>query len=143
MINAMTVSVDYLSKAVHELVEANIDDNLEALDANVQAAGEKAADELKTTSAPKNAWRGTSSISDVEGEYRAAWRAYRYRQPLKYKKALCVVANWHYPTLTHLLEFGHEYWYFGVHVGGRIDGNKAIEKAYNNAAPIAKGGKVT
>lgn len=135
------VGVDRFGHIVREMVQANIDGNIESLDENVHAAAEHAAAELHETSATKDAWRGIGSIVQDVGTYRAGWHAYHYKP--KKERVLAIVAQAHYPTITHLLEEGHEWFFFGKDMGKRIPGNGAIAKAYKNAAPIARGGNVT
>ena len=150
MVNSTTISFESLKGAVHDMVKANIDDNLEALDATLHTAGKKAEEHLQVHAIDgmsHSAKMGMShrtkySLSRTLMDYRSGWHAYHYRgifyNPDKYKSVLVIVGNAHSPTLSHLMEFGY------VHVGGeRFDGNKQIEAAYEAAAPIARGGKVT
>lgn len=142
MINAqhVIVGVDRFGTIVRQMVQSNIDENIEVLDANVLAAAEQAAAELKETSAVGDSWRGWGSIVQDIGSYKAGWQAYHYK-PRK-DSVLAIVAQANYPTITHLLEEGHELFFFGRDTGRRLAGNQAIATAYKNAVPTASGGLV-
>ena len=134
------VGVDRFGSIVRQLVQSNIDENIEALDANVYAAAVHAADELKETSAVGDSWRGWGSIVQDIGSYKAGWHPYHYKT--RPYSVLAIVAQANYPTITHLLEEGHELFIFGKDQHRRVAGNGAIATAYRNAAPIASGGLV-
>lgn len=139
----VTVGVMRFGSTVHSMVQTNIEENIEALDANIFSAAEHAANELQTTSGSKESWRGKGSIVKDIGAYRAGWHAYHHARALKFDRAVSVVAQAHFPSITHLLEEGHELIYFGVPQNKRVPGDHAIATAYENAAPIASGGRVT
>lgn len=139
----VTIGVQRFGSTIHSMIQTNIEENEEALDENIHQAAEHAAKELQATSGSHDSWRGKGSMVKEKGAYQSGWHAYHHKRALKYHRAVSVVAQAHYPTLTHLLEEGHELIYFGTPKGYRIPGDHAIATAYENAAPIAQGGKVT
>lgn len=142
----VTVSVDFVSTAVHDMVKENIDDNLKALDKSLFAAGKSARDYLKAHciegvrihGKAGGSKRTAKSLSKLVRHYRSGWIAYHYRgifyAPEKYQTALVIVGNAHVPTLSHLFEFG---WNAG---DTRISGNGMINAAYEQAASKVRGG---
>lgn len=155
MANATHVTVEaaWLAKAVHEMVKANIDDNIEAADGSMARAADTAVSYLSVHAADGMRLKGKAvggsertekSLSQYAGLYRSGWRNYHYRgifnNPDKYKSVLCIVANHHVPTLTHLFENGFYDRGGKKHKGKWHAGNKQIKKAYDRAAPIVRGG---
>lgn len=144
MANRMVVSVDGLSSAIHRLVEENNDENMRSLSSNVGKAARHARDELKNPGVHVHggdSYRGKTSMSGGKtgkGTYDSGWFVYG-RSKKRYQISR-VVANKHIPKLTHLLEFGHGIVWMGRATGGRVPGDHAIRTAYENAAPLARGG---
>lgn len=144
MANRMVISVDGLYQAVHDMVEANMDDNLDTLVDNVTKAADHAKDELTNPGVHVHgggSYRGRSSMSggrEPRGTYDKGWHV--YGRGTKRKTFSRVVANRTIPKLTHLLEFGHGLVWMGTPTGRRVPGDHAIRTAYQNAATIAKGG---
>ena len=151
-----------LSGEIHRLVEGNMDDNMKALNNNVAKAARHARDELSKSPGHNSGGtsdRGTGSISGGYGSkastklskigmYDEGWHV--YGRARKRYLVTRVVANRHAPKLTHLLEFGHGpggrflsrygVWVNMGKVGTVTGGDHAIARAYQNAAPIARGG---
>lgn len=144
MANRTIVSVDGLYQAVHEMVETNMDENHEALVENITRAAEHARDELSNPGVHVHggsSYRGRTSLSggrEPRGTYDKGWHVYGYKTKLKSFHR--TVANRTIPKLTHLLEFGHGLVWMGNPTGRRVPGDHAIRTAYENAAPIARGG---
>lgn len=141
MANQVNIDVSQLASVVHSMVQYNIDENIEALNENIGAAGEAAKDYLQLYSIDGIALkvitgmseRTGGSLSHDYGMYREGWTNYHYK-PRK-EQVSAVVANATAPSLTHLLEDG-----FTDRGGTRHGGNKKIAEAYELAAPIAAGG---
>lgn len=144
--NNVVVSVEGFLPKVLQLVEENIDDNRARLAENLEMAAQAAADELSHArhvhggSSPR--WNGSIS---KDGLYDSGW--FVYGRGHEKEKIVRVVANRHAPKLTHLLELGHGPGGRFVNEDGvlvypkrRTAGDGAIKKAYQHAAPIAKGG---
>lgn len=149
------ISCDQFANAVNALVQQNVDENLRVMEHHIDEAARHARDELKKGSGHNAGGKsprykgsisgGTAGKPTPPGFYSKGWRVYgRATREEMYER---VVANWHAPKLTHLLEFGHA---GGGHFLGtdgkmhnayrRVPGDHAIWLAYRNAAPIAKGG---
>lgn len=144
--NNVVVSVEGFLPKVIQLVEKNIDDNQMHLAENLERAAQSAASELThaqhvhSGSSPR--WKGSISKDHL---YDSGW--FVYGRGYERERIVRVVANRHAPKLTHLLEFGHGPGGMFVNEDGvlvfprrRTAGDGAIKKAYQNAAPIAKGG---
>lgn len=151
----VVITCDQFSSAINAFVEENVDENLQILAHHLDEAARHARDELKKQSshnAGGKSPRYKGSISGGIGEhqtpvgfYSSGWRV--YGRATRYEEIERVVANWHAPKMTHLLEFGHA---GNGHFRGtdgkmhnayrRVPGDHAIWLAYRSAAPIAKGG---
>lgn len=91
-----------------------VSDNLKAA---VRAGGKKATDTLQQTKVP-----------GATGEYASGWKM--KTESDGYGGHACRVYNDKKPSLTHLLEFGHEKWVFGHDTGERVPAYPHIETAY-------------
>lgn len=111
-----------------ELCRETVEEDQEALETNVEAAGRQAAEELR-----KVRWKQS------RGKYNNGWRSDYRVGPSGHAKA--VVHNTSQPSLTHLLENGHELFYMGRDTGRRVPAYKHIEPAYENARHIVEGGE--
>lgn len=170
MANNVTVSVEGFLPEVMRMVQENIDDNKDALEENLTAAANAACRQLVGAlhNSGGSSDRGTNSMSGgsgsgsgPSGSYDSGWHVYLHKW--RQEKLMRVVANKHHPRMTHLLEFGHvaiteearakrkdprfygtkgegEGWVRMKDFGTTTLGDKAIARAYESAAPLAKGG---
>lgn len=113
-----------------QMVSENVTSNQQAMEENIEAAGEACAEYIATQDYPyavgdryAGGWVSEFSVSG-DGHARA------------------VVHNVTQPGLTHLIEKGHELFYFGHDTGKRTRAKPYIEQGYEHAAPIAMGGGV-
>lgn len=105
--------------------EGIFDDFLRECDADVKKAVQKGGDECKKQLQATEDPRQT-------GEYAEGWRM---RSENDFFGGYYVrVYNTSKPSLTHLLEFGHEKWVHGVDTGERVPGHPHIEPAYEAGA---------
>lgn len=118
-------NVNDVYSAIVEMVSENIDENERILAQNIKEAGDDCANELKSTSPRRT------------GEYASGWKN-NFRGG-EYGHAVSVIANHTKPSLTHLLENGHELFYMGHDTGRRTRAFKHIEPAYEHAADELKG----
>lgn len=112
-----------------DFVSENVDDNQTAIQQNVQEAGEHAEAELQGYDGPY-----------AEDDYAKGWKS--DFQTGEYGHATATVHNTTQPSLTHLIEKGHELFMYGRDTGTRTRANPHIETAYENAAEILLGGGV-
>ena len=131
--------VNYFAEAIHEMVQENVDENQEILAENLSNAAKHAKEELSDPSGHNQGGasrRGWTSLSGGYGNpirlYSKGWKVYGKQTSGKIYRT---VANASVPTLTHLLEFGHA----KPGKKGRVKGDKAIERAYENASKLAEG----
>lgn len=121
-------NVNDIYSAITKMVQENVDENERIMAENVKKAGQDCAKELRSTSPKKY------------GGYAAGWK--NNFKGGDYGHAVSIVANHSKPTLTHLLENGHELWMHGHDTGRRVRAIKHIEPAYENAAAELKGEQV-
>lgn len=108
-----------------EMVNETAEEDQEALETNVQAAANHCVNELKSKK-----WKTGS-------KYSAGWESDYKVGPSGHARA--VVHNTSQPSLTHLLENGHEMFINGHDTGRRVPAYKHIEPAYENAKDILLG----
>lgn len=111
-----------------ELCRETAEDDQEALETNVKAAGDHAVAELRG-----HAWKHDY------GKYNKGWRSDYRVTPTGHARA--TVHNTTQPSLTHLLENGHEMFINGHDTGRRVPAYKHIEPAYENARGILEGNR--
>lgn len=123
------VNIDDLAEIIVNDMQDVIDDDVEALEGNVRAAGQKAVRLLRERSRKRVHHGGSHAkawTSDVETDETGT---------------SCTVHNRQY-QLTHLLEKGHAIANQSGRYPGHVAGDHVIEGVYNEvAAEFAKGGE--
>lgn len=114
-----------------EMLEENVTSNHEAMARNIRAAGEDCAEHIAGRDYP---------YEGREREYAHGWKA-EYRETAD-GHMVSVVRNVTQPSLTHLIEKGHELFIGGHDTGRRTRAKPYIREGYEHAAPIATGGGV-
>lgn len=123
------VNIDNLAEIIVNDMQDVIDDDVEALEGNARAAGQKAVRLLRERSR-KRVHHG--------GSYAKAWTS---DVETDETGTSCTVHNRQY-QLTHLLEKGHAIANQSGRYPGHVAGNHVIEGVYNEvAAEFAKGGE--
>lgn len=123
------VNIDDLAEIIVNDMQDVIDDDVEALEGNAQAAGQKAVRLLRERSR-KRVHHG--------GSYAKAWTS---DVETDETGTSCTVHNRQY-QLTHLLEKGHAIANQSGRYPGHVAGDHVIEGVYNEvAAEFAKGGE--
>lgn len=125
----VTCNVNDFYSVLMDFVSENVDDNEQAIQRNVKEAGEHAEKELQGYDGPY-----------ATGKYAKGWKS-DFRTG-EYGHATATVHNTSQPSLTHLIEKGHELFVHGRDTGRRTRANPHIETAYENAADILLGGGV-
>lgn len=116
---------------IMEMVRETVDEDQSAVEENVKAAADKCTRELRS-----KAWKngGTRYSSGWESDYKVGPEGH----------ARAVVHNTSQPSLTHLLENGHELFVGGHDTGRRVPAYKHIEPAYEHAKDeLLQGGRVS
>lgn len=114
-----------------EMVSENVTSNHEAMARNIRAAGEDCAEYIAGQDYP---------YEGRERRYAQGWKS-EYRET-RDGHMVATVRNVTQPSLTHLIEKGHELFLFGVDTGRRTKAKPYIREGYEHAAPIAMGGGV-
>lgn len=123
------VNIDNLAEIIVNDMQDVIDDDVEALEGNARAAGQKAVRLLRDRSR-KRVHHG--------GSYAKAWTS---DVETDETGTSCTVHNRQY-QLTHLLEKGHAIANQSGSYPGHVAGDHVIEDVYNEvAAEFAKGGE--
>lgn len=123
------VNIDDLAEIIVNDMQDVIDDDVEALEGNARAAGQKAVRLLRDRSR-KRVHHG--------GSYAKAWTS---DVETDETGTSCTVHNRQY-QLTHLLEKGHAIANQSGRYPGHVAGDHVIEGVYNEvAAEFAKGGE--
>lgn len=123
------VNIDNLAEIIVNDMQDVIDDDVEALEGNARAAGQKAVRLLRERSR-KRVHHG--------GSYAKAWTS---DVETDETGTSCTVHNRQY-QLTHLLEKGHAIANQSGRYPGHVAGDHVIEGVYNEvAAEFAKGGE--
>lgn len=123
------VNIDDLAEIIVNDMQDVIDDDVEALERNARAAGQKAVGLLRERSR-KRVHHG--------GNYAKAWTS---DVETDETGTSCTVHNRQY-QLTHLLEKGHAIANQSGRYPGHVAGDHVIEGVYNEvAAEFAKGGE--
>lgn len=123
------VNIDDLAEIIVNDMQDVIDDDVEALEGNARAAGQKAVRLLRVRSR-KRVHHG--------GSYAKAWT---YDVETDETGTSCTVHNRQY-QLTHLLEKGHAIANQSGRYPGHVAGDHVIEGVYTEvAAEFAKGGE--
>ena len=123
------VNIDDLAEIIVNDMQDVIDDDVEALEGNARAAGQKAVRLLRDRSR-KRVHHG--------GSYAKAWTS---DVETDETGTSCTVHNRQY-QLTHLLEKGHAIANQSGRYPGHVAGDHVIEGVYNEAAAeFAKGGE--
>lgn len=124
-------NVNDVYSVLMQMVEENVTSNQEAMEENIERAGEECATYISEQDYPyargdryASGWKSDFSVSG-DGHVKA------------------VVHNTTQPSLTHLIEKGHELFYFGHDTGKRTQAKPYIREGYEHAAPIAMGGEAT
>ena len=115
-----TVDISAFGSAFDGILEDFAKDCEKKHEAAVRAGGKKAKDMLQQTKVP-----------GATGEYASGWQMKMDSESFGGKYAR--VHNAKKPSLTHLLELGHEKFVYDNHIGGRVPGYPHIEPAYNAA----------
>lgn len=108
-----------------EMVQETADEDQEALETNVKAAADNCVSILR-----KKKWK-------TGAKYSAGWGSDYRVGPEGHARA--VVHNTSQPSLTHLLENGHEMFINGHDTGRRVPAYKHIEPAYERSKGILLG----
>ena len=122
-----SVNVNDFYTILMELCEETAEADEEELQESVKAAGEQAVSELKA-----HVWKHDY------GKYNKGWKSDYSVSGDGHAKA--VVHNTSQPSLTHLLENGHEMFINGKDTGKRVPAYKHIEPAYEHAKTIVERG---
>lgn len=100
------------------------------VDAECHAAAKDACAHLK---ADIGRWSQTEDLPEREAlTYEKGWKVYHHQ--MRDGHAESVVANKNAPSLTHLIEKGHELFVFGRDTGRRTQPRPHIRQAYEDAA---------
>lgn len=139
------VAVDDFAQAVHDLVAQNIEENELHMREDVKRAGETAASYLRSN-APYDAMaiikKGSEKGQAKVVHYREGWTSYfSDRMPFTHM-VTATVATKIEPSLTHLLEFGHEMFVHGHDTGRRVPAHPHISKAYDVGKKVLEAAKV-
>lgn len=121
--SARTVTVDDFSPAVERILEDFAREVEGDMRRAVQAAGRETVQLLRETS-PRES-----------GAYAEGWR-YRTEAGLGPLGYYVRVYNAAKPSLTHLLEYGHELWAHGADTGRAVPGSPHIEIAADTAVQV-------
>ena len=112
---------------------AMVEEAEDDLRADVYAAADSAAEELRHATGPWSQTGSDPSGGDREPlTYEKGWKAYKHAPQDGHVEA--VVANATAPGLTHLIEKGHELFVYGVDTGRRTQARPHIREAYEHAA---------
>lgn len=106
------------------------------IQADVYAAADDAAEELRHAT---GAWSQTKPTDERPAYfYEKGWKAYHHEMREGHVEAR--VANKNAPSLTHLVEKGHELFLFGRDTGRRTKARPHIREAYEHARAKHFGG---
>ena len=114
------------------MCEATVEQAETELAEEIYEAADDAVAELKAA-VGKWSQTGDSPTSDREAlTYEKGWKAYKHKPKDGHIEA--VVANKNAPSLTHLIEKGHELFVYGRDTGRRTKPRPHIKQAYEYAA---------
>lgn len=145
--NTIVVDVDNFAGAVVELVQKNIDDNELLMKQDVHKAGEVAAEWLRKH-APYDSWgrvknKKSSDFGALKlAHYRDGWTSYFSDRLAFSHMVTATVATKTEPSLTHLLEFGHEMFVHGHDTGKRVPAYPHISTAFGVGKKVLESAKV-
>lgn len=131
MANDITIDAGSLYEEVYEAVRQNVEHNIETLEADVYALADDAVDELKEAKGPWSQTEDDPKTGRPAYFYEKGWKVYKHKMVEGHVDA--VVANKHAPSLTHLIEFPHELFYFGHDTGRMTTPRPHIKEAYEHA----------
>lgn len=117
MSSNLRVDASGFGAALDSLLDEFSKETSDNLKAAIRAGGKKAKDTLQQTKVP-----------GATGEYAAGWKT--KMESDGYGGHSCIVYNASKPSLTHLLEMGHEKWVYGHDTGERVPAYPHIEPAY-------------
>lgn len=141
------VAVDDFAQAVHDLVAQNIEENELYMREDVKRAGDAAVKYLRS-SAPYDPKALVKSGHDKGKKkkrlkhYRSGWTDYFSDRLAFAHMVTATVATKNEPSLTHLLEFGHEMFVHGHDTGRRVPAYPHISKAYDVGKKVLEAAKV-
>lgn len=136
MASSRTCGIGSFEKMVKELCQEYVDEEKGKMRKQLVSAAKYAASELRRA---KGEYSGTSLLGDrTEAIYEKGWTY--YTQKWRDGKVAVVVANKTAPSLTWLIEKGHELFVFGRDTGKRTKARPHIANAYEKARSKVWGG---
>lgn len=132
---SVEIDVNDFYSVLMDMAAQVVDEDEEQLSADVYALGDRARDNLK---AAVGKWSQTEDLPERERLlYERGWKSYHYKPVEGHVEA--VVANATAPSLTHLIEKGHELFVYGEDTGRRTQARPHIREAYEAAAATFDG----
>ncbi len=122
----IVIEADKLSYSVYETVKRTIDDNIDTCEDNLLKAARTSKRRLASYD---GSWIGWDDLGFSTGIHAAGWDVYRHRRLKDQGLLMAVVATRYKPSLTHLLEFGHDF-VMGGKVYGRAKATHYIMEAF-------------
>lgn len=126
----VNIDVNDLYSEIHSLMVESIGETEEEVTEAIYHAADVSAEALKEDIGK---WSQTEDLPERDRLlYEKGWKAYKHKMREGHVEA--VVANATAPSLTHLIENGHEKFVYGRDTGERTEPRNHIEKAYRKGA---------